>query len=215
MTIDDLVLEARTDILDDTVSAKYLWSNLQLTRYANEAVLEACSRAPLINRVLTKAITAATAEYVIDSFIKQIYVAKLDLQTTPLIQATDATLSIGIGSSWRTSTGTPTHYIRTGHKIRLYPVPIVDDTLVMTTSNIPDDDFSFEDDIDPAYHKGLLYYIAYKAYMLNDADAYNPVKAADFLKMFDVIFGVKHTAKYNSVAYDSPMYGTVSGARMC
>lgn len=215
MTINDLITEAREDILDDINSAKYLWSVKQLTRYANEAVLEACSRAPLINRVKTKAIVATTAEYVLDSFIRQIYVAKLDLQTEPLIQITDAQLSIGVGYNWRTSTGTPTHYIRTGHKLRLYPIPIVDDTLVMTTSSIPDDDFDFEEDIDPAYHKCLLYYIAYKAYMLNDADTYNPVKAADFLKMFDAVFGVKHTAKYNSVAFDTPMYGTIICGRMC
>lgn len=214
MTIADLVAEARADILADT-AAEYLWSDVQLTRYANEAILKACSRAPLINRVKTNAIVATTAEYVLDSFVRQLYVAKLDLQTYPLIQTTDAQLSIEVGYNWRTRTGTPTHYIRTGHKLRLYPIPIVNDTLVMTTSSIPDDDFYFEDDIDPAYHKCLLYYIAYKAYMLNDVDTYNPVKAADFLKMFDAVFGVEHTAKYNSVAFDTSLYGTIIGGRMC
>ena len=214
MTITDLVNETRADFLNDSV-APYLWSDAQLTRYANEAIQEACGRAPLIIRVKTVSVLPGTADYIIDSYTKQIQVAKLSLATSPLQPATDADLSTRIGYSWRTRNGTPIGYVRRGHKITLYPNPIVADTLVITASSLPDGDFDIEDDIDPAYHKSLIFYMVYKALMLNDADTYNPVKAADFLKMFDAKFGIQHTAKYNSVSYDTPMYSTVSPGRMC
>lgn len=214
MTEDDIVKEVREDFLDDAIEP-YLWSTAWLKRYVSEAIYEACMRAPLITRVKTNAITAAVTDYAIDSSIRQITVAKLDLATSPLDQVTEATLAFTKGSAWRQHTGTPTNYIRTGHKLRLYPIPLVDDTLVMSTTNIPDDNFYLDDDIDPAYHKALMFYVVYKAYMLNDADTYNPIKAADFLAMFNNVFGDRNTAKYDAVAQSTPMYATQVGGRFC
>jgi len=214
VTIAALVLAARSDILDDE-AAPYLWSDAQLTRYANEACLEACKRAPLIQRTNNVAVTAATAAYAIDAFTRQIYVAKLNLETVPLTQTTDAQLSYVYGSSWRTITGTPRHYVRRGHTITLFPVPIVNDTLVITGSSVPDGDFDVDVDIDSAYHDSLLHWIAYKAYLKTDADTYNPLKAVDFLKMFDAKFGPAHTARYDQIAQDTPKYSTLVSGRMC
>jgi len=214
MTLNDLVNDIRVDILDDN-AAPYLWSDAQLIRYANEACLDACLRAPLISRVYSTPITAATPAYTLDASVRQIYTAKLDIATEPLIQTTDAELSLTRGSSWRLTDGTPTHYVRKGHTLTLYPKPLVDDVLVISTSNIPDDDFDLEDDIDPAYHSALQFYIAYKCYLLNDADTKNPAKAAEYLAMFTAIFGIKKSAKYDSVAFDSPLYGSIVGGRMC
>jgi hypothetical protein len=214
MTIDDLITEARQDFLNDNV-APYLWSKEQLERFANEAILEACSRAPLLIRVRTVSVVDGTAEYAINEFTRQIQLAKLSLQTDPLIQTTDAKLSIFRGVHWRELEGTPTHYVRKGHSITLYPKPIVNDTLSLVTTNIPDDDFDFDADIDSAYHKGLVFWMAYKAFMFPDADTYNPVKANDFLVQFEAKFGKRKSAKYDSVAFDSPMYGTISAGRMC
>lgn len=214
MNIAGLVSEARSDLLDDAV-APYLWSDVQLTRFVNEAVQEACLRAPLLERVKTLAITSDQADYKLDSSTRQILFAKLNLGSGSLIQTTESELSLNRGSNWRINTGTPTHYLRAGSKLRLYPIPTANDTLVISASHIPDDDFEFEDDIDPAYHKPLLYYIAYKAYLLNDQDAHNPIKAADYLKQFEAIFGIRHTAKYDAVALSTPMYGSMTRSRMC
>lgn len=214
MSIVALIAEARADLLDDEV-APYLWSDGQLTRFANEAVLEACQRSPLLTGTSTVAVLVATADYVINSSIKQINVAKLNLATYPLQQTTDAELSMRIGTNWRTRTGTPSHYVRRGHKLTLFPIPLVADTLALVTSNLPGTGFDLDLDLDPAYHKSLLFYVAYKAFMKPDADTYNPVKAADFLKMFEARFGTGHTAKYNAAVYDNPMYGTVTSGRMC
>lgn len=214
MSISDLVKEARSDILGDTVP-EYLWSDKQLTRYALEAVKEACIRSPLMVKAYALAITAATAEYAISSYIRQLLYVMPALQSKPLQQDTDVGLTMRFGYNWREHTGTPSHYVRTGSKIRLFPIPIVNDSLVISASAIPDDDFDLDADIDPVHHKGLLNYIAYKAYLLNDADTYSANKAAEFLRLFNEEYGVKHSAAYDMVSHNTPMYGTMTHAGMC
>jgi hypothetical protein len=213
MTITELISEARQDLLGDTV-ADYLWSDAQLTRFANEAILEACERAPLITRTNTISVVAGTAEYTLNEFTRQIYTAKLDLATSPLYQATESDLALYYTSQWRTKNNTPTHYVRTGNKIRLYPNPIVNDNLVIVAKSIPDDDFDLETDIDPAYHKDLLYYIAYKAYMYPDADSIATAKADEYLAKFTARFGPRKSAKWDKVSQNHVMYGGWIGGRM-
>jgi hypothetical protein len=211
MTITDLINEARADLLND-LATPYLWSDTQLTRFANEAIVEACQRAPLIARVSTVSIVAGTATYAINGTIRQLLYAKLALSLSPLLQTTDAELSMRVSTDWRLREGTPTHYLKAGHRLTLYPKPVVNDTLALSTSNVPDDAFDLDEDIDAVYHKPLLFYIAYKALMMNDADTYNPLKAADFLRMFTEVFGARKTAKYDQV--ELPMYGTLISGRM-
>ena len=218
----DLVLHTRYDIIGDIVEP-YLWTDEDLTRYANDAIVEACLRAPLLKRVTTKAIVAATATYAIDVSIKQIYTAKLDLATTPLIQTTDTELSLYYGSQWRTRSGTPTHYVRSGPSLTLYPSPIVNDTLVIASSNVPDAGFDLAVDIDPIYYNALMYYIAYLAFrtsvdvnpILGENRLQSPLKALEYLALFDAQFGTKKTAKFQQLSQDTPLYGSITGGRMC
>ncbi len=49
MTINDLIKIARQDILNDVVP-DYLWSDAQLERFANDAIAEACHRAPILRK---------------------------------------------------------------------------------------------------------------------------------------------------------------------
>jgi hypothetical protein len=213
-TISDLVLEARTDLLNDTV-ADYLWSDSQLTRYANEAITEACKRAPLITRAKTLSIVAGQADYVMDYSIRQIYRAKLYLSMWPLVQNTDVILSLQYGTAYQTQTGTPTCYVRHGHKLTLYPIPLVNDTLRIDASCLPDEDFDLDEDIDTGYYPAIVSYIAYKAFSLRDMDSYDPGKANELLAVFNAKFGQPHTARYDSFSQDNPMYATAVSGRMC
>lgn len=206
----ELVALARRDVLDDTI-ADYRWSNETLTNFALEAVQEACHRAPLLKKASTVAVVANTATYNIDAAIRQILVAKLDAVDIPLKQTTDAELMIRRSSTWRKHEGTPTHFVRVGHKITLYPKPIANDTLVLSTTN----NFTYtatvydtEIDIDSVYAKDLLYWIAHKAFAMMDADQLNDKKSKDNLAMFERAFGVRHSAKHDQVSFDTPMYGT-------
>jgi hypothetical protein len=213
-TISDLVTEARSDLLNDTV-ADYLWSTEQLTRYANEGITEACKRAPLITRAKTLTVTSGLADYVLDSAIRQVYRAKLNLATRPLLQTTDVILSLQHGTSYQTHTGTPTHFVRHGHKLRLYPIPLVDDTLRIDASCLPDDDFDLDEDIDAGCYPAIVLYIAHKAFSLRDMDSYDPVKSQEYLNRFNAFFGQPKTARFDSFSQDNPMYATATSGRMC
>lgn len=214
MSIANLIQDVREDIIDDVGLQKRL-SDSQLTRFANEAIKEACIRAPLLVTTKTIKVTTGKAEYTLDEFTRQIITAQLSLATHPLKQETEDGLTIMRGSDWRSRNGTPMYYTRLNRVIRLYPIPIVDDTLTIKVSRIPDDDFDLDDDIDPTYYDSLKYYVAYKAFSQRDNDNYDPVKAASFLALFEQMFGTKHSAKYDTVNFNTPMYSTVTSGRMC
>jgi hypothetical protein len=208
--IAELIPLARRDVLDDTI-ADYRWSDATLTNFALEAVQEACHRAPLLKKVSTVKVVIDKATYAIDDSIRQILVAKLDAIATPLQQTTDAQLMLRRSSQWRTHKGTPTHYVRVGHKITFYPAPILADTLVLSTTNnfnYTATDYETEVDIDPVYAKDLIQWIGHKAFAMMDADQLNDRKSKDCLAAFESAFGIRHTAKYDQVSFDSPMYGT-------
>ena len=214
MRLEELVKLAREDILSDTNEAKYLWETSALTRYAKEALEQACIRAPLINRSYTFDVVADTSEYTLNEFVRQISSVKLDLQNPPLLQKTEEDLTILYGSSWKINTGAPIYYVRKKRSLRLFPIPIVNDTMTVTTSILPDLDFYLDDDIDPVYQLPLMYYIGFKALIRPDADTQNPVKANEFLAMFNEAFGDKHTAKHDELSKYLPMYATRQSGRM-
>jgi hypothetical protein len=220
--IADLVKNTRYDIIGDIVEP-YLWTDEDLTRYANNAIMEACDRMNLITKSSNVSVTATTPTYTINSTIKQILVAKLDLGARPLEQTTDAWLSIYKGSNWRTRNGTPTHFIKDKSTVTLYPNPIANDTLVIASSNYPGVGFSLDTDINPIHYDGLMYYIAYLVLrtsvdtlpILGEERFKNPLKALEYLALFDAYFGRKKSAKYRQFAQDTPIYGRITGGKMC
>lgn len=217
MAIADLITELREDILDDAVQNPQLCTDAQLTRYAKEAIKELCTRASVLIKDTTVAVVAATAEYSINAYIRQIYTAKNALEDFPLCQATADELTIKSGRAWRLNTGTPTHFIRENHKITLYPTPILNDTLTIKATHIPAT-ADYEADlalIDSSYHKTLLYYMAYKALLTNDADAGLQAKAADYMALFEQQAGSKHSVKHEQFVFNTPIYGANIPNRMC
>jgi hypothetical protein len=221
MTISDLVTELIEDILDDTQrlqgDAEARWSDAKLTRYAKEAIKELCSRSSVLIKNTTVSVVANTSEYQINANIRQIFTAALSLSDYPLIQATADELAIKLGRTWRLKTGTPTHFVRENHKITLYPKPIVNDTLTIKASHIPAT-ADYEADlalIDPAYHKTLLYYMAYKSLLTNDADAGLQAEAANYLAMFEKEAGSKSSIHHEQFIFNTPTYGANVPARMC
>ncbi len=213
MTFETLVSEIREGFLDDKVEP-YLWSTSQLTRFANEACREACIRKPLIERAQTLKVLAAKAEYTLNEYTRRVYTMQLALETRPLAQTTEAQLDTHYGRAWCERTGTPRMYVRKGKKLILFPEPVVPDTLTVTAGSLPDDYFDLDDDIPSSDHDALKLYVAYKAFMKPDADTYNPVKAADFLKMFNDYFGYPKTGRYYAIAFDNPLYDAFANGRI-
>ena len=207
MSIASLLEAVRIDYLDDSV-APYLWSDAAITRHINEAVKEACLRAPLITRSYAISLAIDKAVYELDPSVRSI------MRIDGLTQHTESEMVHYFGSEWRNRTGVPKFYIRRGNKITLSPVPDAIGTLSVETTNVPDDDFELDDDINPIYHDALLFWVAYKCYMFPDQDTYNPVKARDYLAQFDDAFGVKHSAKYDAVRQNLPKDARLRSHRM-
>ena len=213
-TISDLIKGAWADFLNDK-SPTYLWSDERLNIFANDAIKEACQRAPILIRDRAIPIIAGTSSYALLSTDRQILSAQLSLSNKPLIQQTEDRLAQLFGGSYKTQNNTSSHYSRLNRTLTLFPNPIVNDTLNLTVVSLPDATFNLDTDIDPQYYLPLQYWIAYKAYLLHDADADNLARANYFLGKFEEAFGVRHSAKYDTVNFNVPMYSTIAGGRMC
>ena len=214
MTLEQLVCYTREDILRDLDPDAYLWSDKELMRYAKEATVEACKRAPLLNATHTITIKADTATYTLHDNIRQIVSAVVASELRPIPQSTEYETQLMFGPDWRDRTGSPRHYIRTNKKILIYPIPVDDDSLILGTLDKPDDGFYLDDDFDSSYHQGLQHWIAHRAYMKQDSNTLDAIKSADYLAMFNDKFGIPKSARYEQFSFNNPMYGTVISGRM-
>ncbi len=183
--------------LDDTSAGDRLWSQAEILEYANDAESEACERANLIidstNALTSISVVTSTAILTISELIIEIQRAHLLLGTEPLMETTEKVLDLTT-VSWRSATGTPRSFVRDEtNKIRLFPKPIVVDTLDLKVSRFPLTAMTINDspEIDARYHTGLLDGILFRAYMKNDSETLNVGKAKDYAKKFDTWFGPK------------------------
>lgn len=219
MTIAAIIQNCREDILSDD-QFPYVWDDAKLTRYCMEAIKEACKASPLIKRTTSIAVWNGVSDYALPSTTRQIFTVKFIDIDKPLDQKTDAELCLLYGSSWRAKTGTPTHYVRVGNTLTLFPAPIANNELRVYASSLPDRTFDVDLDINEDHHVFFGYYIAYKAYNINTKTSMDSKgdgqqhQAMDWLAMFDAHFGVRKSEKYYRFSQDTPMYGSVIGGRM-
>lgn len=188
-TLADLVARWRL-FLDDSVET-YLWSNAELTAYANAIIDELCLEIPLIEDSTTAAIcqvavTTPTATYSIDPRIVFVQRAKLGSQTQPLPTRTVAWMDANI-ADWENATAAdPIYLIAQGlgtNTVRLYPPPDANDTLYLTVTRKPLSDLSWSTptaapEIPTRLHALLDNGVYFMAYNKQDADTYSPKKAA-------------------------------------
>ena len=217
MTIDEL-LDACRKRLQDTAEP-YLWSDEEIIEFADDAENEAAERASLLRDTTTAAIcevdvVAGTAAYLLDARILRVERAKLDLGTVPLSLSSTAAMdrgagvtprdwrtqslswqSGGAGAGWEQRTGTPALALidREGSawKLRLVPIPVVDDTLrlhVIRTPLVPMSTSDGSPEIPVRLHIRLLDWMVHRAYSKQDAETFDQAKAdkaeTDFTRTF-------------------------------
>jgi len=196
------LLELVRNELDDAAGKK-LWSDEELIEYAVDAENEASIRARLIidsstTAVCNIAVTANNPVLPLDNRVVFIRRAKLSLDDTKLGRAQMRDLDQAV-VGWETETGTPSHFVtdyETG-KIRLYPIPVVNDTLKMTVIRMPLVDMKAIDDtpeINARYHRNLRYWIMHRAYMKQDTETKDEKKAKENYDLFESIFGKRSSA---------------------
>ena len=212
MTLLELVTHLRTSILDDvgginvewdgiaeddTNAAQLRWSNEELTRFINEAQKQACRSAFLLKSADASfqiSVTADTPTYAMDSKILRIKGAWLESTGSELSPLEYEDL-MAI-PKWRTTARTPHSYIPdydTG-TIRLYGIPLIDDTVNILAYHLPLVDMDWNKaivdtpEIREEYHIDMLAYAAYLAYQKDEANTFDPQRAEYFRQLFQRSF---------------------------
>jgi hypothetical protein len=211
MTKADLIAECR--ILNQDRNNPPLVCDDLMTRYANEAVQEACERAPLLwdatSSFCTLALVAATATYTLDAAIRQIDDIRLRSTGEALAQVSETALQQAYGNRWKTDTGVPRCFVRHDRKIRLYPIPSVNDTLDMSIYRLPTTDEIMVDDTDipvipTCVHNNLIYWMLHRYYMVDDAEIVPyRAKSIDYFNLFESKFGVRPSARLERFRQDT------------
>ncbi|MBT8448161.1 MAG: hypothetical protein KJO69_00630 [Gammaproteobacteria bacterium] len=181
------------ELIEDNVSSTQLrWTNEELTRFINEAQNRVAADILAIKDSSTYSLTvvADTAEYALDPTILQVKGMYSDNSGLRLTEQEYEDLE-GV-KSWRSKTGTPTHYmldIETS-KVRLYPTPEVDDTIYLTVYRLPTPQFDWElsdiqsCEIRTEYQIPMLNWAAYMAYMKDEANTFDPQRANYFRQLY-------------------------------
>lgn len=164
--------EARFRLGDET--RPYFWKDEWLNDAINESEREACLRARLIedksSDVTGIDIVTTERRYELSPLI--IDVLSVELASRP-----------GCAIAGWTLTDT---------ELVLDSYPSSNDTLLLTVIRLPL--CSMENDSDKPeirahHHIGLVDWVAYRAYMVQDADTFNPVKAQEYAAAFELSFG--------------------------
>jgi hypothetical protein len=216
MTLDDLIAETRYRAKDD-VAASYLISDAQLLAYANEAVLEACERAPLLyddtSAFCTIATAIADATYSLDASIRTVDRMRLASTGNDVTQMSEEGMYRRYGRNWQTATGTPVHYIRHKTALLIYPIPDAIDALNLAVYRRP---LSTElmtialratvgPIISAQYHMDLVYWMLYRYYAVRDADIVEAgANENKNLALFEARFGQRKTARHDAFTQDFP-----------
>lgn len=187
--------------LDDNTTGDRLWSETDILEYARDAENEACERAGLLldnsSAFTDIAVNTSTAQYTLSNTITEVRSAIMALGTKPLMATSEKVLDLSF-AGWRSKTGTPrSYFVSATNEIRVYPQPIVVDTINMTVARFPNIPMltTGSPEIEARDHAGLLEWILYRAYMKNDSETLNVDKALDHKANFVKIFGEKIVRK--------------------
>ena len=201
MNLRQLRTLARTRLRDDL--APYLWSDSDLTEYANSAVNEACLRSRMLQCVAPVTLVIGTGTYTVPyTILKPLagYFTSADAAVTPLIpidQGGFLTLqSLNYGGSNR-----PTHYTRgVGNTVQFYPTPSMVGTATFTIARLPTDDELMTCDLDEPvipteFHRDLVYWMLAEAYMV-DVSETKSMKLSEMNEAkFEARFGRRITTR--------------------
>ncbi len=201
MALRDLIDEFRYEAADD--SSPYFWPDDYLAKIASQAEREACRRGALIidstSQFCTLAFEAGDDVLKLDKRILEIRRARVVGTGAKLYSVTSDQLDRN-NETWESETGDPYSYVsdyQTG-AIRPYPVPKIAGEVRLTVRRLPLADMELDEDepeIRPESHSALVQWMLYRAYMRQDADTFNPAKAAAALAEFTKEFGEKKSMR--------------------
>jgi hypothetical protein len=201
MKVENYITEFRDTVGDN--AAPQFWSSENIVRYLNEAVQEACERAKLIeDRSMSLTLAPGQDTYALHASVFEI--KRLALRGRPLdetsVEALDADMP-----GWESRTGTPRYFIfeqasgAQAARVRLVPTPTAADAVALTVYRgalkpLSEDRDQERPEIPERFHDRLMDWVLHRAYLKQDADTFDPTKAAESLALFTQAFGARADA---------------------
>ena len=205
MKVADFIDEFRDAVADN--AEPHFWSSENIVSYLNEAVQEACERAKLIEDRSTAAvcsvpIQAGVSTYPLHPSVFEI--KRLTFRGRPLDETSVEELDAD-SPGWETRSGQPRLYIfeqASGIRpaqVRLVPTPTAADTIALTVCRgalkpLSADNDAGRPELPERFHMRLMDWMLHRAYLKQDADAFDPNKAAVSLGLFVQAFGERPDA---------------------
>lgn len=199
MTLADLIAEFRA-VRDDLLEPQN-WSDEQITAYLNEAVMEACIRAKLIEDRLTDDCCLLSLEDGAGSYslhasviaVKRVTLAGRALEETSVEKEDER------DTFWENRTANaPLRWMMDGDsRIRFVPVPLVATDVRLTVYRTPLQPMAADGDepeVPAIYHKRLLPWAYFRALSKKDSEAYDQQEADRSEAAFTASFGIRPDA---------------------
>lgn len=177
-----------------------LWSNSELTRFANAAEREFCRRTPIRDSdtadICTHSVALGQDTITYDRRIQFVERIKVAGETRELKKRTKEWIDDNF-ADWETNTGTPLYYIEnfTQKTARLFPTPDADITLNLTVGRLPLEDMVWdhraviEPEIDLMSHEDLILWMNHLALRKRDSQTYNKSESDRYFQLFETASG--------------------------
>lgn len=205
MKVEDFIAEFRATVAD--VELPHFWSSEIIVRYLNEAVQEACERAKLIEDRLTPAVCTVTLEPNVSTY--QLHASVFEIKRATLrgrpLDETSVEEMDDDCPGWENLKGLPRCFIFEpaagirSASVRLVRMPTQADTLALTVYRgalkpLSADIATGKPEIPERFHERLMDWVLHRAYLKQDAETFDPNKAAQSLAIFVQAFGERPDA---------------------
>jgi hypothetical protein len=222
----DLIALARTR-LADTVPP-YLWSDFQLTEFANTAILEALERSRLKydrtpSEVTTIQAISGQRSYPLDASIQSIRRVRVQIAGIPEYDIPNRgiqDLIVRVGVGWPLQEGDPYSFWVDQEGLNLYPVPNHAGVVLQLEVHrraLPAEGLSLSSDVPDIipvqYQRDLVYWIVREAYMVHDSDLEDQKRAMANELYFERRFGYRPSAKAERFAATAPLGAPIYNQR--
>lgn len=179
------------------------WSDERIVSYLNEAVQEACERAKLIeDRSMSLAVEPGQDTYSLHPSVFEI--KRLTFRGRPIDETSVEELDCD-APGWELRSGQPRLFIfeqASGGqppKVRLIPTPVTAEDAGLTVyrgarKELSANNVSALPEIPTRFHERLMDWVMHRAYLKQDADTFDPAKAATSLALFVQAFGERPDA---------------------
>lgn len=205
MKVADFIDGFRSTVGDNEVP--YFWSAEDIVRYLNEAVQEACERAKLIEDRRTPTVCSLTLQAGVSTY--DLHPSVLEIKRLTLNgQKLDETSVEELDEDcpgWELLSGKPTLFIfeqASGiqpPRLRFVRSPVSAGAVALTVFRgalkpLSADLDTAKPEIHERLHERLMDWVLHRAYLKQDADTFDPGKAAQSLALFVQAFGERPDA---------------------